>query len=70
MMARCDEQRGRGHESSDEETWATHDAHLAELQVLQAVPALKAAIESCSPEDVDTVWDQYGPLGDLDDEEA
>lgn len=68
MIARCVYDRGRCHESAYEEIQEAEDRTAASLRKLEAVPALKAAIEALPQSEVDAAWCQHGPLEVEDDD--
>lgn len=58
----------RCHESRYDDLHAETDEAEARLQILEAVPALRAAIDGLSKDEVDEIWAQYGPYECEDDE--
>lgn len=59
IVARCDYELGRVHESAYDQVWAEHDAAIDDLAKLRAVPELRAAIEAMPKEEVDEIWAEY-----------
>ena len=66
--ARVDHDVRHTHESAHEELWAEQDAAVDKLRILLTVPAFKEAMEVMSEDDVNSIWCQYGPFEDGDDE--
>ncbi|MBY0253476.1 MAG: hypothetical protein K2X54_19185 [Methylobacterium organophilum] len=59
VAARCDYELGRVHESAYDQVWAEHDAAIDDLNTLEAVPELKAAIEAMPREEIDEIWAEH-----------
>ncbi|MGU3282455.1 hypothetical protein [Methylobacterium mesophilicum] len=66
--SRVDHDLSRCHESRYDELHAEDDEVSARLRILEAVPALKAAIDALPEDDVTAIWDSYGPYDDGGDE--
>lgn len=67
--ARCGYDLRRCHESRYDELHAEDDRAEAGLRILEAVPALKAAIEDLPEINVADIWAEHGPPVDEDDED-
>ncbi|TXM97503.1 hypothetical protein FV242_31370 [Methylobacterium sp. WL64] len=66
--SRVDHDLSRCHENRYDELHAEDDEVSARLRILEAVPALKAAIDALAQDDVAAIWAQYGPYDVEDDE--
>ncbi|KAB1071154.1 hypothetical protein [Methylobacterium planeticum] len=66
--ARIDYDLGRCHESRYDDLHTEDDEASAKLRILEAVPAIAAAIDALPEDDVAAIWCQYGPYPGEDDE--
>lgn len=71
IVARCDYELGRVHESAYDQLWAEHDAAIDDLAKLRTVPELKAAIEAMPKDEADEIWAEHAftTLGGDDEED-